>query len=91
MEKFIKKQDQINRALAKVECKIESMRKLQDSGFYDKYEILTEEQRNWWRREIDSWKWNSWTDLKDRLTDRLLDNYRDYCDWHFQEHGWVSI
>lgn len=91
MEKFIKKQNQLNRALAKVECKIESMRKLQDAGFYDKYEILTEEQRNWWRREIDSWKWNNLTDLKDRLTDRLLDNYREYCDWHFQEHGWVSI
>lgn len=91
MEKFIKKQNRINLALSKVQARIDWMSKEQDENFYGPFERLSEEKRNFWRRTIDSWNWNKWTDLKDRLENRLKDNYIDYCDWHFQEHGWVAL
>lgn len=32
--------------------------------------------------------WNEWHDLKDRLKNRLIDNWGAFHDWHFGKFGY---
>ena len=56
-----------------------------------------ESKLNWFKENKDSLDdktldtWNDWHDLKDRLKDRLSDNFHNYSSWHFSEHGWTII
>ncbi len=36
-------------------------------------------------------QWNKVHDLKDRLNNRLKDNYLNYQDKHFEIHGWACF
>lgn len=91
MQKFIKKQEQLNKALTKVQNKLATMAEICQTEFYDKFDSMSDEQKNSWRSEMNTWNWNKWHNLEDRIVSRLKDNYSNYCDWHFQEHGWVAF
>lgn len=89
---YLDKQDQLNKALKRVTDKLELYKSVADRDFHNVYETLTEDRRNHYRDLFTNvWKWNNWHDLQYRLENRLKDNYSEYCDWHFQKFGWVSL
>ncbi len=91
MQQFIKKQQQLNKALTKVQNKLATMAEICQKEFYDKFDSMSDEQKDFWRAEFDTWNWNNWHDLEDRIVSRLKDNYSNYCSWHFEEKGWVAF
>ena len=91
MEKFIKRQQQLNKAIKKVQSKLETMAQIAKTEFHDKFDSLSEVERDFWRAEFDRWNWNKWHDLEYRLTDRLKENHSKYCSWHYDQKGWVAF
>lgn len=88
---FLAKQTKLQNALTKVQTKLVSFKEIAETQFHNVYETLSEEKRDEWRAIFDSWNWNDWHALEDRLTDRLNDNTSDYNDWHYNTKGWVAI
>lgn len=89
--KFLAKQTRLQIALIKVQTKLASFKEIAENEFHNVYDTLTEVQRDEYRALFDSWNWNDWHSLEDRLTDRINDNTSEYQDWHFNSKGWVSL
>ena len=85
---FITKQDRLKAALERVQKKLAEFKQLSETHFYEPYDQISEEERQKWRDEMDTWKWNDWNDLETRIENRLIDNYSDYNQYFFDKHGW---
>lgn len=80
--KFVKKQDRLNAALEKVKNHLQYL--------LDKYDHRRGEPRTETENEeVDTW--NDWHDLQERIERRLIDNYQEAQNWHFQTFGWAVI
>ncbi len=84
---FKNKETSLNLALAKVDARLMLYRETADINFHNKFDKLTEEEREQWRRTFNSWKWNNWHDLQDRLEARLIANYFNYQSYCFATTG----
>lgn len=88
---YIIKQDKLNLALQRVQKKLTHFKQLSETHFYEPYETMSEEERQKWRNEMNSWQWNDWNDLETRIEDRIKDNCFDYSQWHFDTFNWVAF
>jgi hypothetical protein len=88
MKKYIDKQNRLKNALEKVQNKLANFKEISQNEFHSKFESLTEETKNEWRKIFDSWQWNEHHDLEDRLTERLQENHSLYHQWHYDNFGW---
>ena len=66
----------------------ESRLKAALSKVQTKLDYLAENQNQLSDQDYNSW--NNWHDLKDRIKNRLFDNWSDHMDWHWGEFGWNS-
>lgn len=89
--KFLSKQTRLQNALLKVQTKLAYFKEFAETKFHNVYETLSESEREEYRALFDSWKWNDWHSLEDRLNDRINDNTSDFQDWHYNTKGWVAI
>lgn len=77
---FISKQDSIQKAINRIQSKLEH---------YSNESAKI--QGNWTDADRERFKdWNNLHDLEYRLTSRLSDNYSNYQQWHFDTFGWVA-
>ena len=67
---FKDKERRLRLAIATVRAKLESFKILSESAPNDPQ--LT--------------NWNNWHDLEDRLTDRLIDNWKAFKSWHWDTY-----
>ena len=88
---FIAKQDRLKAALERVQKKLAEFKYLAETHFYEPYDKISEEERQKWRDEMNTWKWNDWNDLETRIENRIVDNYMDYNQHFFDTHGWVAL
>ena len=61
-------------------------------NFYDPYDSLTEEERDFWRHKFERLiNWDKINDLKYRHEMAIRQNNREYVLWHFDTYGWVAF
>lgn len=87
----ISKVNRIVRTVEKVQAKLESFKLWADVNFHSVFNNLTEEQKDNARAHMDSFSWNNWHDLEDRLTDRYHDEVSKLQSIRFQLNGFIAI
>ena len=80
IQNFIKKQEQLKRAIQRVQDKLESFKEEAQKIIGD----WTDAHREKFKR------WNDWHDLKERLKNRVWKNWSEYKSWHWGEYGFNS-
>ena len=90
LDTLLKREKNLLLAKSKVERKLAVFSRWSEIFFHRNYDNLPEEERQRLRNIMNSWNWNDWHDLDDRLKSRLIDNYMLSKDLEFETICWVS-
>ena len=88
---YVAKQDRLNLTKERIDKKLAEFKHLAETNFYEPYDKISEEERQKWRDEMETWLWNDWHSLDTRIENRIADNYMDYNQWHFDTFDWVAL
>ena len=91
LKKAIEKHNRLVKAYERVNNKLLSFSQIAEKNFHSKYDKLTENEKYKWRKIFKSWNWNNWHDLKDRIENRLQDNYSTIKGLEFQINGFTVL
>ena len=88
--KASKKHRNLHKALKRVQDRLESFKAFAEENLHHPYDKLTDEEKTAVRAKIDTFNWNDWHDLNDRIEERIIDNKLEWTSFCFEKYGFAA-